>query len=305
MLSDDTEHTLFAAQSLLEQPDDVDAFARTLAWRLRWWFLGLPAGIGRATLRACVKLWLGFPPETSGVWSAGNGAAMRVALIGGYFCDDPKRLLDFVRAATRVTHTDPRALTGALAVAEMAAWAVQNKPDRRPDAGEFVDRLAALSSDEQEWQTVVLKIKQGVDAQLSVAEFAASLGAERGVSGYVYQTVPAAVYAWWRHYGDFRATLEAVIRLGGDTDTVAAIAGALAGATTGPAGIPREWVQGICDWPRSVSFLAMVAERLSLQRLEHRPLGAVSYFWPAVLPRNLLFLAIVLAHGFRRLLPPY
>ena len=62
MISDDTEHTLLVAQSLLTHPDDAAAFSRSLAWRLRWWFLGLPAGIGLATARACLKLWLGFPP---------------------------------------------------------------------------------------------------------------------------------------------------------------------------------------------------------------------------------------------------
>lgn len=32
---------------------------------------------------------------------------------------------------------------------------------------------------------------------------------------------------------------------------------------------------------------------------------AVRYFWPGLLPRNLLFLVVVLLHGFRRLLPPF
>ena len=41
MISDDTEHTLMVAQSLLKHPDDAAAFGRSLAWRLRWWFLGL------------------------------------------------------------------------------------------------------------------------------------------------------------------------------------------------------------------------------------------------------------------------
>jgi len=52
MVSDDTEHTLFVAQALLTHPDDVDAFQRCLAWKLRLWLLGLPAGIGLATLKA-------------------------------------------------------------------------------------------------------------------------------------------------------------------------------------------------------------------------------------------------------------
>src|SRR5688572_21926737 len=79
MVSDDTEHALFVAQALLTHPDDVVAFQRCLAWKFRLWLFGLPAGIGLATLKAVIRLWMGFPPARSGVWSAGNGPAMRSA----------------------------------------------------------------------------------------------------------------------------------------------------------------------------------------------------------------------------------
>ena len=69
MVSDDTEHTLFVAQALLTHPGDPIAFQRCLAWKLRLWLLGLPAGIGLATLKAILKLWLGISPNRSGVWS--------------------------------------------------------------------------------------------------------------------------------------------------------------------------------------------------------------------------------------------
>src|SRR5579863_7691961 len=57
MTSDDTEHACLVGQALLCAPDDPERFARSLAWRLRFWLLGLPAGIGSATLRATLKLW--------------------------------------------------------------------------------------------------------------------------------------------------------------------------------------------------------------------------------------------------------
>ena len=94
-------------------------------------------------------------------------------------------------------------------------------------------------------------------------------------------------------------------RSGGDTDTVGAIAGALAGASVGAAGIPGDWLRGIVDWPRSVRLMRRVGERLAAQQGGRTPLGPIAYFWPAVLPRNLIFLALVLIHGFRRPLPPY
>src|SRR6476469_4716144 len=60
LVSDDTDHALMAAQALLAHPTDVAAFQRELAKKLRWWLLGLPAGIGCATLRAIGRMWLGF-----------------------------------------------------------------------------------------------------------------------------------------------------------------------------------------------------------------------------------------------------
>ncbi|MDR2678659.1 MAG: ADP-ribosylglycohydrolase family protein [Zoogloeaceae bacterium] len=60
MVSDDTEHLLITAQSLLDAPDDVAACARRLAWRLRGWFLQLSPGLGLATAKACLKLCCGF-----------------------------------------------------------------------------------------------------------------------------------------------------------------------------------------------------------------------------------------------------
>ncbi len=305
MISDDTEHTLMVAQSLLNYPGDATAFGRSLAWRLRWWFLGLPAGVGMATARACLKLWLGFPPKRSGVHSAGNGPAMRSALLGAYFHDDQDQIQRFVTASTVLTHTDPRALTGALAVAHLAAWAVRHDPTKPPDTQFLEQLLTELAPADREWTELMDRILTAWSHETSVPDFASSLGLEGGVTGYVYHTVPVAVYAWLLHFGDFRASVEAALNCGGDSDTVGAIVGALAGGTIGGSGIPADWVDGISDWPRSVGLLRKAASRLAQQKRDGRALGPVSYFWPAVPLRNLVFLIIVLLHGFRRLAPPY
>lgn len=305
MVSDDTEHTLFVAQSLLRHPDDADAFQHRLAWHLRWWLAGLPAGIGKATAKACLKLWLGFSPARSGVFSAGNGPAMRSAIVGGYFFDRPEMIEKFVSASTRLTHTDPEAEVGAQAIARMAAWVVTHNPKERPDIDAIASKLVELAPDDSEWNKWIERVQEGYREGISVPDFAISLGLGKGVTGYIYHTVPVAIYAWLRHYGDFRLTVEAVLDCGGDTDTVGAIAGALAGGTVGTDNIPADWLHGIIDWPRSITLFRQVANRLADQQAAENPLGEVSYFWPAVLPRNLFFLLVVLIHGFRRLVPPY
>jgi ADP-ribosylglycohydrolase len=127
MTSDDTEHACMTGQALLAARGDPDRLARSLAWRLRGWLLGLPAGVGAATARAVLKLWVGFPPSGSGVWSAGNGPCMRSPLLG--VCGrDAAHVAELVRASTRLTHTDPAAERGALAVALAARFGAEHGP---------------------------------------------------------------------------------------------------------------------------------------------------------------------------------
>lgn len=305
MLSDDTEHTAFIIQAMLRHPDSPEQFAGRLAWSLRWWFVALPAGIGLATVRAIVRLWLGFSPQRSGVHSAGNGPAMRAAPIGARYWREPGMLARYVHASTRLTHSDPRAQIGAQAVASLCAWCFQNPCLERPAVGSLIRHLRDCGATDMEWQVLVDGMASALQENRGVQEYVASLGQEHGISGYVYRTVPVAVYAWHHHFGDFEATLGAVLDCGGDTDTAGAIAGALAGAAVGEGGIPPRWIAGIADWPRGRKFLYRLADQLYQAAQSDQPLPVVRYFWPAVIPRNVLFLAIVLFHGFRRLLPPY
>ena len=68
------------------------------------------------------------------------------------------------------------------------------------------------------------------------------------------------------------------LECGGDTDTVGAILGAIMGAATGRQGIPNDWRDRIIEWPRSITFMEKVADRLAEQRSENRIRGPVRYF---------------------------
>lgn len=304
MISDDTEHALFVCQSLLEEDATAGRFARRLARRLRWWFLCLPAGVGMATLRSCMKLCVGWSPEKSGVYSAGNGPAMRAPVLGLYFRDDPDQMAAFVRASTIMTHTDSKAYTGALAIAKISAMAGSMDVGNHLPVEDILDSLKACGPSDQEWLTIIECMAEHSEKTASVEAFANKLGLSNGVTGYMYHTVPVAIYSWMRHFGDYRMSLDSVLNLGGDTDTVGAITGALAGATVGESGIPQDWIDGICDWPRSVGMLRELATAIAGK--DHgRSEKAIPHAWPFIPFRNLFFLVVVLLHGFRRLLPPY
>ncbi len=205
--------------------------------------------------------WISFNAQRRAFRGQWSGHAQR-----DYRClffDAPEKRREFVTAATSLTHTDPRALTAALAVAETAALAVrQDEP-----IDDWLTALPRLSRDD-EWRVLCRKLANALAVRTSVQAFAESLGLQNAVTGYAYHSVPVALYAWVRHRSDFRVAMESALNCGGDTDSVGAIVGALAG--TDVAG---------------------------------RPLGPVRYFWPGMIPRNFIFLVAVLLHGFRRLLP--
>lgn len=300
MISDDTEHTFLLTQALLESPDDSAKFQRSLGRRLRWWLASVPAGVGFATLRAILKLWVGVSPCRSGVMSAGNGAAMRSALLGAYFANDGKRRADFVRASSEITHRDPRAQIAAAAVAETAAWMAS----ARDDTEGLMEELARIDS-HAEWLSLVAQLRAALAGNEEAQTFAKRIGGTYGVSGYAFQSVPVAIYAAVHHRTDFAKAVSDSIACGGDTDTVAAISGALVGARVGVAGIPQRWRESIAEFPHSINLLERVAEKLNRQLTGRVALGPVAYFWPAIPLRNLVFLGVVLAHGLRRLFPPY
>ena len=302
MVSDDSEHTCMVAQAFCASPDDPARFAQQLAARLRWWLLGIPAGIGFATIRAILKLWCGCSPSSSGVYSAGNGPAMRSAVLGAAI-DDVNSLREFVSASTRITHTDAKANEGAFAVA-LGAWCAKRDLDQ-PDA--YFEQLRRCSGESisDEFSELMARVEGSLISQETTAAFAENLGCGRAVSGYVYQTVPVVLHAWLCSPRDYRMAVQAVISCGGDADTLAAIAGAIVGSAVGRSGIPEEWLSGLWEWPRSVHWMESLSDAMTSAAAGQKPVQPPRTFPLVGLLRNSIFLSAVLGHGFRRLLPPY
>ncbi|MBY0263142.1 MAG: ADP-ribosylglycohydrolase family protein [Phycisphaerales bacterium] len=290
LLSDDTEHACMTVRAVMNSRGDPQTFVRELRWRLKWWFAALPPGVGLATSRACLRMWAGCRPERCGVFSAGNGPVMRAGVLG-LLCST-STLNDYIVASTELTHTDPRACEAALF---FARWTAASVAATRHDPVPLIEECVR---DEELRRLMLLAVSAAIAGQAPEA-FAAAMGLSTGVSGFVNHTAPVCLFLSIRYADDFRSAISAAIRLGGDTDTVAAITGGIIGARVGAMGIPGEWIDGIIDWPRSVAWLRRLAEfaadpdRCAPERL----------FWPAIPVRNLAMLSIVLGHGFRRLVP--
>lgn len=297
MLSDDTEHSIFVSQALLECGGDLGRFQKLLARKLRWWFAALPAGVGLATARAIIKLWIGFKPGKNGVFSAGNGPVMRAPIIGVAFAKDVKLRTALVRDSTVLTHTDPKAFEAAMMAAECTAFAVSGETG----AIVILDRMREIAV-APEWSQPLNQIQEAVAGRISVEDFADRMGFARGVSSYAVHTMIMVLFIWLRHRGDFNAIVREAIACGGDTDSVAAIAGGIAGAETME--FDPCWTGRMCDYPHSIDYLHRLGDALG-QSADGKSTAQPSICKLAIIPRNIIFLTVVLLHGFRRMFPPY
>jgi len=288
-VSDDTEQSALVAQSLARHPGDLDGCVRAFRRSLLGWFLRLPWGIGFGTLRACTRIALGL--RRSGVATAGNGAAMRAAVVGVFLRDDPEVRRATSDALAAVTHTDPRAVEGARFVAEVAALATT-----MDDPATVVATARAAVTEGS--------LGKALDRAIALAREGADLDAaarELGTTGFVVHTVPFAAYAFARWGADPMAAITAVIRAGGDTDSIAAIVGAWCGALGGEGALPRELVARINDGPFGPTHLRALADDLVGARDGRK---ATARYSPMVaMARNLALYPVVIAHALRRVVP--
>ena len=84
----------------------------------------MPLGGCKASLFSGIKLLFGFSHKKSGIFSAGNGPAMRVSVLG-LLCEDNEKLKEFVKRTTYISHTAPKAYRGALAIAVAAKFSLK------------------------------------------------------------------------------------------------------------------------------------------------------------------------------------
>ena len=107
------------------------------------------------------------------------------------------------------------------------------------------------------------------------------------------------------HPRDFAQALTTLIRCGGDTDTTAAMLGAIIGARVGRAGIPPRWLDDLAEWPRTVAWIEALARTTAGAVQKNQLQAAQPLSIIGLVLRNACFFVLVLAHGLRRLLPPY
>jgi poly(ADP-ribose) glycohydrolase ARH3 len=181
--------------------------------------------------------------------SYGNGAAMRVAPIGLLFRDQSARLWEQARLSALPTHVHPLGVEGAQVLAFAVALCCGME---RFDRADFFARLrSACTSD-------VFRDKLELAARVRSLEDLAQLG--NGIEAV--ESVPTAIASFALTPNSYFETIAHAIFLGGDTDTVAAMAGALSGAYLGVRALPERLVRLLEDRVKGRSYLSDLADRL-------------------------------------------
>jgi len=211
-------------------------------------------GAGRGTRSAALRLLMGVPWSESGTPApyAGNGSAMRAGPLG-LLLPERQAMCRAAREQSRITHRDPRCAAGAVAVARAVALAAQGEP---VDRTAFLADVAACTEEED---AAVAEAVRGLGDWIAMEPERAArhvhesgldpahMDRWQGISAFVTPSVLWSLYAFLRTPDDYWETVCTAVAVGGDTDTMAAMAGCISGARLGCDALPQTLLARLND----------------------------------------------------------
>jgi len=171
-----------------------------------------------------------------GMGSFGNGAAMRVAPIGLLYYDDAEKLREIAYRSAEITHTHMLGKEGAALQAYAVALAVKVESESFNPI-DFLEKLIEFTRVDAYREK--LEKAKGLLNNDDKREIIRKLGN----SVEALNSVPTAIYCFAKHHESYAKAVLYAISLGGDTDTIGAMTGAIAGAYHGIENIPDAWTQ--------------------------------------------------------------
>lgn len=248
--TDDTEMAISIVEVLrLLGTIHQDALARQFMWRFeREPDRGYGSG-ARQQLRMMLEgtEWRVTSREAfGGQGSLGNGSAMRVAPVGAWFADDLDCVVKEARASAKVTHMHSEGVAGAVAIAIAAAMAWRLRGKSSNDA--CIDFFNEVHKRTPDGET-----RRGIGQAFQVRTLESAESAARilgsGFNVTCPDTVPFAVWAAAKYFGDYRKAIAATASVGGDVDTNCAIVGGIVALSAGWDGIPKGWLKNMEPLP--------------------------------------------------------
>jgi poly(ADP-ribose) glycohydrolase ARH3 len=239
--TDDTEMAIGVAESLAAKGGfDAEHMARRFAENFN-----PTRGYGPGTIAVLGMIKRGVPWHAANravfpEGSFGNGAAMRAAPIGLFFAEDLEKLKEVTFIASSITHDHALAKEGALLITHAVSGIIRGRSN-----DEILDELS-VTIETEEYREKLDAIRELLNAPASTETIIKRLGH----SVLAQESAPTALYAYMRGGTDYPETIRLCISIGGDTDTICAMAGALSGAMAGIEGIPKKLIERLEDSDR-------------------------------------------------------
>ena len=235
--TDDTSMALCLAHSLVEKKsfDANDQMKRYCRWVEEGYMSsnGRCFDIGNTVRQALGRYQRTGEPfsGSSAAMSAGNGSIMRLAPVALFFYPDREQTWHFAAESSRTTHAAEECLDACRLLADILYQA-----------------LAGKGKEEVLMGTAAEAIHSPAIRRLAQGEYRAKPEAKIRGTGYVVESLEAALWCFWKT-ASYREAILAAANLGDDADTTAAICGQVAGAYYGEGGIPAAWLQRLAKAP--------------------------------------------------------
>ena len=269
--TDDTSQALVIVDTLLKNEFVVNSnsIAKALlewAYKEKAFENNILGPTSRATLEAFSR---GEDPKKYSDTALSNGAAMRIAPIGSIFlASQKKELCNYVLNISRVTHSSDITIAGACIIA-MAVSSVIDFSDKDRmiedilSIEEYAMSLGASTVSASLGTRIKYAIKLAKEYKEDKKSFLNELYSMMGAGVNTVDSVPCAVAIAYYAFDVHEAALLSA-NLGGDTDTIGAMACAICGAVKGVGGIPKEDIE-LIKTANNVDF-SFYAEKLALIR---------------------------------------
>ncbi|MDX6323164.1 MAG: hypothetical protein QOF52_3022 [Propionibacteriaceae bacterium] len=251
-ITDDTEQALLLAGLLIQGAGHVDpeTFAQALVqWEERMRAKGSLDLLGPSTKRAVTAVTAGVAVEEAGRFGTTNGAAMRVTPVGLLMPPtDLVALVDRVVEVSRVTHHTGVALAGAAAVAAAVSAGIEGSTVAQASVAAV--EAARIGAERGHW-VAGADVARRIGWAISLVDPARPEQSLEdiyqlvGTSLATQESVPAAFGVLAVFPDDPWRAMTAAASLGGDTDTVAAMVGAVAGACCGMSALPAAAIETV------------------------------------------------------------
>ena len=255
--TDDTQLTLHTAKALIEGNGfKLNTFIKEYIK----WLDDPPIGAGYGCMSSIQKLKYGIPWKEAASNSGGNGTAMRISPIGLYYSQDLKALKNAAISSSVITHSHPAASAGAVVIARAIAYLIKKNPTDGFSKEEFFNVIVNPISNSQDpiWEEfikILRKVEKGLHleiesglikfSQIGVKSpyFIQDYLGKAFVHPYALSTVACAIFIFLKKLHSFRECIYELSTAGGDSDTIGAIGGSLAGAYFGFKNIPEDLVK--------------------------------------------------------------